>query len=181
MMKIKFEVNGRPVDPRNLKNVLEQALLRQFEEHLREQIGSIRDPETGEFPTVVVSGDSLERMSIRAEGSPALIALIQKRLGREDIDEEEEEHLSMSETPRAFLSYGWEDRSLAEKIATAMQANGIDTWWAEWCIRPGDSLRRKIDEGLGDCTHFIVLMTPTSIKNLFAAGASHPALAGMLL
>ena len=65
--------------------------------------------------------------------------------------------------PKAFLCYGWEDRNLAKKIAKTLQDKGIETWWAEWCIRSGDSLRQKIDEGLGECTHFIVLLTPTSL------------------
>lgn len=65
--------------------------------------------------------------------------------------------------PKVFLSYGSADRDLARVIATALQQKGIDTWWAEWEIGPGDSIRRKIDTGLGQCTHFIVLLTPESI------------------
>ena len=33
----------------------------------------------------------------------------------------------MPEIPRAFFCYGTEDEVLAEKIALAMQSNGIDT------------------------------------------------------
>jgi TIR domain len=70
----------------------------------------------------------------------------------------------MTQIPHAFLCYGFEDTALAEKLALSMQANGIDTWWAPWCIGPGESLQQKIDEGLSDCTYFIVLLTPTSIN-----------------
>ena len=70
----------------------------------------------------------------------------------------------MTEIPYAFLCYGIEDMALAQRLALAMQAKGIDTWWDNWCIRPGDSLRQKVDEGLGNCTHFIALLTPTSIN-----------------
>lgn len=66
-------------------------------------------------------------------------------------------------SPAVFLSYTHEDRDLAEKIATQLTTVGIDTWWDEWEIRAGDSIVQKIDEGLGDCTHFIVLLTPRSI------------------
>ena len=65
--------------------------------------------------------------------------------------------------PKVFLSYAFEDTALADKIANTLQENGIDTWWAEWCISAGDSIRQRIDEGLGDCTHFVVLLTPKSI------------------
>lgn len=43
---------------------LGQALLReaiaQVKKHFHEKIGSIRHPETGEFPTVIVMGDKLD-------------------------------------------------------------------------------------------------------------------------
>ena len=62
------------------------------------------------------------------------------------------------------MSYTSDDAELAERIANELQANGIDTWWDNWCISAGDSLRQKIDEGLGNCTHFLVLLTPNSIS-----------------
>lgn len=68
-----------------------------------------------------------------------------------------------SAPPKVFLSFAYEDKPLAAQIAHALQASGIDTWWAEWCIGPGDSIRQKIDEGLRNCTHFVVLLTPASL------------------
>jgi hypothetical protein len=51
MLKIHFEIDGRPMKPGDIADVVEQVILKQIEEHLREKIGTIRDPETGEFPT----------------------------------------------------------------------------------------------------------------------------------
>lgn len=133
-------------------------------EQLREQIGSIRHPETGEFPTIVVSGTSLSDMKLRVEGSPELLALVEQRTGLGSDDKGGPSGMDSKEVPKVFLSYAWEDRALAEQIATAMQDNGIDTWWAQWCMSAGDSLRQKIDAGLGDCTHFVVLLTPASLS-----------------
>jgi TIR domain len=70
---------------------------------------------------------------------------------------------ALTTPPRAFLSHAWEDKPLAGALAQALQANGIDTWYDAWEIGAGDSLRRKIDEGIGGCTHFLVLLTPSSI------------------
>src|SRR4051794_31747271 len=64
----------------------------------------------------------------------------------------------------AFVCHASEDNELARRIATDLHANGIDTFFSEWEIRAGDSLRRKIDAGLESCTHFIVLVTPTSLN-----------------
>jgi len=69
----------------------------------------------------------------------------------------------MGPSPRVFLSYASEDRAIAERLATDMRTAGVDVFFAEWEIRPGDSIRAKIDQGLSDCTHFVVLLTISSI------------------
>lgn len=158
---IRFEFNGKPFKPGDLEQLVLKAAMEAFAEHVKQQIGSIRHPETGEFPTIVVMGDNIGSLSCKVEGSSELLDLVKERLGDDD-------EVALVKTqdvpPQAFLSYGWEDYDFAEKVAHALQANGIDTWWAEWCISSGDSLRQKIDEGLGGCTHFIVLLTPTSLS-----------------
>lgn len=70
----------------------------------------------------------------------------------------------METTPHAFLCHATEDKAVARPLAEELQRNGIDTFYDEWEIGPGDSLRRKVEEGIGGCTHFIVLLTPTSIQ-----------------
>lgn len=74
-----------------------------------------------------------------------------------------------SNTPKVFLSFTFDDQPLAKRIAHTLQANGIDTWWAEWCIAPGESIRQRIEEGLGSCTHFLVLLTPASVTKPWVA------------
>lgn len=161
---IKLEFNGKPFNPRTFEETIMKAAMEAAAEQLRERIGSIRHPETGEFPTIVVSGMSLSDMKLRVEGSPELLALVKQRTGFGSEEEGGEAGKDNTAAPKAFLSYAWEDRELAKQIATAMQANGIDTWWAEWCMSAGDSLRQKIDAGLDDCTHFVVLLTPVSLS-----------------
>ena len=141
-----------------------KAVMEAAAERVKERIGAIRHPETGEFPTVVVMGDSIDNLNCKVEGSPELLALIKERLDDNDEITLVETIPTSAGSPRVFLSYGSEDHELAEKIANKLQDSGVDTWWAKWCIGAGDSLRQKIDEGLDDCTHFIVLLTPASLK-----------------
>lgn len=159
---ITFEIDGRPINPDNFEDAMMAAILNQVRQEIQEKIGSIRDPETGAFPTVIVRGKSLDDLRLSVEGSPEIIAKVKERLGLED-DDEDETLAEEDMPPKAFLSYGFEDSALAERIAHALQANGIETWWAGWCITSGDSLRQKIDEGLSGCTHFLALLTPQSI------------------
>lgn len=66
-------------------------------------------------------------------------------------------------TPNVFLCHASEDNALARQIARAFHAAGIETFFDEWEIRAGESIRQRIDNGLKECTHFVVLLTPQSI------------------
>lgn len=146
----------------DLEKALMNEAIAQIKKDFHEKIGSIRHPETGEFPTVIVRGDALGDLCVQVEGSPELLALVKDRLGVEADGVSFEE--TASARPKVFLSYTTADQALAKQIAEALMAQGIETWWDQWEIRAGDSLRQKIDEGLGHCTHFVVLLTATSIQ-----------------
>ena len=160
-MVLKF--NGKPFNANDFSKALNKAATKLVADHLRERVSSIRDPESGEFATVVVEGESLEDMNLRIEGTPGLLERVREDLSVEPEMNEPIENPSAPATPKVFLSFGWEDRDLAGRIAKALQANGISTWWSEWEILAGESIRRKVDQGIGECTHFIVLLTPSSI------------------
>lgn len=145
----------------DIQQAILQAAVEQLKNQLHERVGSIRHPTTGESPTLVVEGDSLDSLTMRIEGSPELLELVKSRLGAEA----EGVGLVSKDVvkPHVFLSYTTADRDLAESIANALMAQGIETWWDKWEVRSGDSLRQKIDSGIGGCTHFLVLLTPSSI------------------
>lgn len=145
----------------DLQKQLKEAAVEQIKQHFHNLVGSIRDPDTGAFATLWVKGDTLDGLSLQIEGSPALLELVRQRLGAEA------DGVTLvpveRAVPKAFLSYTTADAALAERIAKALTADGIETWWDQWEIRGGDSLRQKIEEGLGSCTHFLVLLTPNSL------------------
>ena len=145
----------------DLQKQLKEAAVEQIKQHFHNLVGSIRDPDTGAFATLWVKGDTLDGLSLQIEGSPALLELVRQRLGAEadDVSLVPVERAA----PQVFLSYTTADAALAERIARALMDSGIQTWWAQWEIRGGDSLRQKIEEGLGSCTHFLVLLTPNSL------------------
>lgn len=160
---IKLTVGGESVRPDELGDALMKTVVSQMAQAVRDRLSAIRRPDTGELPTVVVSGETLETLSFIVEGSRELLALVRDRLIPEDLKLMTLREESKARAPRAFLSYAWEDWELAEQLANALQSKGIETWWAQWEINAGDSLRQKIDQGLSECTHFLVLLTPTSI------------------
>lgn len=161
---LKITVGGKAVRPDKFADEMMKQLFKQFSDELRERFSSIRHPKTGEFPTVIILGDTLEDCSIRVEGSEALLSIVREKMSSEELEGID---FRMTDkpavTPHVFLSYAGEDTKVAETIAKALQSKGIETWWAGWSLSAGDSLVEKIDSGLGDCTHFVVLLTPNSV------------------
>ena len=164
MLIITFEINGRRVSPDNFEDALERSILAAAEDKIRSKLTGLRDPETGEFPAVTIHGRSLDNLSVTVSGSEKLIAQVKARLGVDDGIREQPEDNQMKTTPHAFLCHASEDKEIARPLAEELQRNGIDTFYDEWEIGPGDSFRQKIDKGIEDCTHFIVLLTHNSIQ-----------------
>ncbi len=160
---VKIEFNGKPFDPSTFEDAILAAALQAAAEQVRRKVGSIRDPDTGEFPTVVVYATPPSTIAVRVEGSDAVVARVLRVL-EPDAGVEAVRPPTATGSPKVFLSYATEDREIASLVATSLQSAGIDTWWDMWEISAGDSLRQKIDAGIGGCTHFVVLVTPTSIQ-----------------
>ena len=55
---IRLELNGKPFDPKSFTDTIMQSLMQRVAENFRDRIGAIRNPDTGEFPTIVVHADS---------------------------------------------------------------------------------------------------------------------------
>lgn len=60
-----------------------------------------------------------------------------------------------------FISHASEDKDeLVRPLAHALQSKGLRVWYDEFEMRIGDSLRRKIDKGLGSSRFGIVVFSP---------------------
>lgn len=120
----------------------------QVADELHQRFTSIRHPETGEFPTVIVHGERLDDLRVSIEGSARAARHCQRAPEPDDRDgidlKEAEPHVP----PKSLSELPFDDRNIAERIARTLMASGVDVWWAEWEMKAGDSLRQKIDEGL---------------------------------
>lgn len=64
-----------------------------------------------------------------------------------------------------FVSHASEDkRDFVRPLAHALRRLGLKVWYDEFVLRPGDSLRRSIDEGLAQCEVGVVVLS----QNFFA-------------
>jgi hypothetical protein len=65
------------------------------------------------------------------------------------------------QTYDVFLSHASEDKdAIARPLYVALVARGLSVWFDEAVLKLGDSLRRKIDEGLSKCQYGIVILSP---------------------
>lgn len=164
---IRITHNGRDFDPARFAEELAEAAIEEamkaIEEQARGAAGSIIDPETGRHADVFVDRLPGNRVAIRTSGSQAFARLLEQRLG---VDAGEVEVVNGADTaaqPKVYLAHASEDKAMVRPIAEFLMANGVDVWFDEWEIEPGDSLRVKMEEGLGAMTHFVVVLTATSI------------------
>lgn len=62
---------------------------------------------------------------------------------------------------KCFLSHASEDKDeFVRPLAHALRRRGINVWYDEFSLRPGDSLRRSIDRGLLECNFGVVVLSP---------------------
>lgn len=60
-----------------------------------------------------------------------------------------------------FISHASEDKdTIARPLYDALIAKGVSVWFDEAVIKLGDSLRRKIDDGLSKCRYGVVILSP---------------------
>jgi hypothetical protein len=163
-----FRSGGRRVSPdqffKNLHRQVIDAAFEQLEANARGAASSIVDPETGKHADVFVRRKGDEGLVIHTKGSPAFARELEKRLGVDRGSIKSMKEKLEAGAPRLYLAHASEDHdTLAKPLAERMLANGIDVWLDEWEISSGDSLRRKMEEDLGGCTHFLVLLTPNAL------------------
>jgi len=59
-----------------------------------------------------------------------------------------------------FISHASEDKvRVARPLASALRRRGFSVWFDEHSLRLGDSLKRKIDEGLTACDYGVVILS----------------------
>jgi hypothetical protein len=81
MIDLRFEINGRRVDPRNIGDVLTAAVMDAATKEIKRKVGMCRCPVHGKGPTVVGKGRSADKMTFEVEGCcEELIREVKRRL-----------------------------------------------------------------------------------------------------
>ncbi len=57
----------------------------------------------------------------------------------------------------AFISHNKADKATARLLASAIVETGINVWFDEWQLRPGDSIVGGIESGISNCDIFVLI------------------------
>jgi len=164
---LEFRRGGRKVSQSAFLKGLEEELiekaLQSYAEDLHGKAASVVDPETGKHAAVFVRRVGRESLTIHTSGSPGFARALEERLG---LSRGEVHGVNEPATRErlVYLAHATEDKHLAQPLAEGLVERGIPVWYDNWEIGYGDSLRRRMEQGLGDCTHFVVLLTETSVN-----------------
>lgn len=66
---------------------------------------------------------------------------------------------------KVFLSYALDDKEAARDIAKRLSNEGLDVWFDDWQIAPGDNLAKHVGRALDQADAMVVLVTPDSMKS----------------
>ena len=67
--------------------------------------------------------------------------------------------------PGVFLSHNTADKGFSWKLGKSLQEYGIQVWIDEAEIKVGESLIRKISEGIEEMEYLAVILTPSSVSS----------------
>ncbi len=67
--------------------------------------------------------------------------------------------------PSVFLSHSHADKPFAERLATDFEKYGVKVWIDQAEIKVGDSLIKKISEGIDSMDYVAVLLSPASVNS----------------
>lgn len=64
-----------------------------------------------------------------------------------------------------FLSHTKHDKLFVEKLAKGLKSIGVNVWYDNWMIQPGDSITWKIEEGINENEYLGIVMTPEAFES----------------
>ena len=64
-----------------------------------------------------------------------------------------------------FISYSSKDAEFVATLAKDLDSYGLKVWWDKWMMKVGDSLHRKIQQGITSSAWLGVVLSPNSVSS----------------
>ncbi len=66
---------------------------------------------------------------------------------------------------KVFINYASADKEMARKLVTALRQEGLDVWYGEDELYPGDNWPAKIGQALEEADAMVVLLTRQALRS----------------
>lgn len=66
---------------------------------------------------------------------------------------------------KVYISYSQADETVAQKLAEALQDEGLEVWYDQMEIMPGENWGEKVAQGLRESEAMIVLLSPQALNS----------------
>lgn len=73
--------------------------------------------------------------------------------------------IKMRGLPKAFITYSSSDKDFVKQLAESLQSRDVRVWWDTWEIKVGDSIIKKIAEGIASSSVLILILSPASVSS----------------
>jgi len=67
-----------------------------------------------------------------------------------------------------FLSHSKQDKAVVRPLAERLRKDGVNVWFDEWVLKPGDSIPSKIEEGLERSRVLVLCMSANAFGSDWA-------------
>ena len=64
-----------------------------------------------------------------------------------------------------FVCHSSRDKKFARKLVSDLKSLGMDVWFDEWAMLPGDSLHERIALGIKNSAWFLIILSKNSVKS----------------
>jgi TIR domain len=82
---------------------------------------------------------------------------------------------------KVFLSYNSADRIFVARLASGLERLGLEVWYDQWKVFPGDSLTTSIAAGIEQANIFVFVLSPASVSAPWPQEELRAALASRIL
>jgi len=67
--------------------------------------------------------------------------------------------------PKFFITHSWKDIDFARKLCDDLHTNGLEGFFDERSIRPGESIPSRIERGLAECDYYLPVFSPDALQS----------------
>lgn len=164
-VQLSAAANVRLMDSTNYNNYKNGRKHRYYGGYVTKSPYCITVPFSGHWYLTIDLGGYAGKVKHSARVLSGILPSPQERL---PLSQETNLYIDTTDTSKeydVFISHASEDKtSVVRPLATALRNKGINVWYDEFELKIGDSLRRKIDQGLSKSKFGIVVISRSFIK-----------------